>query len=119
MLKFIVLFLISFPALADEWTSADTYREVAFDSILIVDYMQTRWFLKHSEFGYYEVNPLLGNKHPSADRVAIACVATGLLHYGIAKALPQDWRAGFQYVSIGFEGAVVAHNFQIGIKMDF
>jgi hypothetical protein len=102
---------------AAEWTQADTAREVTYQVIAAMDWMQTRTIAKHPK-QWHEYNVVLG-KHPSVDRVNAYFAATVLAHYYISKALPQDWREGWQSVSIGFEGAVVAHNIHVGIQMSF
>jgi hypothetical protein len=113
-----LLFLLSTSfAHAAEWTQADTAREVAYQVVAAMDWAQTRTTAKHPE-QWQELNVVLG-KHPSVDRVNAYFAATGLAHYYISKALPADWRAGWEYLSIGFEGAVVAHNFHLGVRMDF
>jgi len=40
-------------------------------------------------------------------------------HYFISEALPEKYRAPFQWVTIGIEGGAVVHNFSIGISAGF
>lgn len=119
-----LLLLVSIQAQAAEWTQADTAREVTYQVIEAMDWMQTRYLIKHPYAiqnctdPCHEVNRILG-QYPSTDRVNTYFLIVGIAHYAISKALPKNWRTGWQYVSIGFEGAVVARNFHLGIKMDF
>ena len=42
-----------------------------------------------------------------------------LAHVAISDALPSDYRAAWQYVSIGFEAIVVGHNLSLGVGVKF
>lgn len=117
MLKIIFFLLISTTAFADEWTSADTYREGAYQTLAAVDWLQTR-NIARAPTKYYEQNAIL-DSHPSVGRVNGYFALTGLAHYFIADALPEKYRAPFQYVSIGIEVGAVAHNFSIGVSAKF
>lgn len=117
MLKFAIILLITTSsAYADEWTSTDTKREVAYQSLAVVDWLQTRNIARNPD--YWEQNVLLGN-HPSVARVNQYFALTGIAHYFISEALPEKYRAPFQYISIGVEIGAVAHNFSIGITVKF
>ena len=115
-MKFILVAIFIFPSFAhaDEWTSADTYREVAYQSLAAVDWLQTRSIAKDPA-QWCEQNTYLG-KHPSVQSVNRYFALTGLAHVAISKMLPEKYRAPFQYVSIGVEVGAVAHNFSIGIE---
>ena len=111
------VFLLSpMHALADEWTTADTWREAAYLSLLTVDWAQTRNFLRNPDC--YEQNKLLG-QHPEQSHLDAAVIITGLAHVYIASVLPEKYRAPFQYISIGIEGGAVAHNFSLGATVKF
>ena len=132
MLNFIFLSLLSFSAVADEWTTADTSREVTYQVIQAVDWAQTRsivrgqcWYINGDSrnacvggIGRYEMNPILGTR-PSLDRVDIYFVASAVVHYLISDTLPEKYRAPFQYVSIVYEAGVVNRNFHLGIGAKF
>jgi hypothetical protein len=127
----LLLLLLSSPAFAaDPWTTADTWRETAYLVVDAVDWLQTRnmarsnwtarvygdtWYQDHY---ISEVNPIMG-KHPSVKRVDRFFALEMLTHFGFAYALPKDWRAGFQYVSIGVELGFVQHNRTMGISAKF
>ena len=114
-----VLLCFSFNCSADEWSKADTYREATYLTFLAVDWSQTRGQARNHWEGYYEMNPLLGSKSPSIDRVNIVCISTAIAHYYASKTLPEKWRTRFQNVTMGIEGSAVAHNFSIGVKAKF
>ena len=117
MLKlFLIALLLPSFAYAEEWTSADIKREVAYQSIAVVDWLQTRNIARDP--CYYEQNKILGS-HPSIARVNQYFALTGIAHYFVSKALPEKYRIPFQYISIGVEVGAVGHNFSIGINARF
>ncbi len=67
---------------------------------------------------YRELNPLLGNA-PHNGRINEYMLGTALAHAAISAILPETWRARWQWLSISFEGAVVAHNLSIGVHIPF
>ena len=112
-----VMLFISIPAFADDWSSTDTKREAVYLTLHSMDWMQTRYIAKNPS-EYSELNSILG-EHPSVGKVNNYFVATALLHVGAAYILPSEYRKAFQYLTIGMEFGVVAHNYQIGINLDF
>lgn len=130
-LIFALLLLVSISAQADDWSTGDTYRESAFQTLLALDFLQTRNISKSSN--YCGVGKQ--NEHPNCHYVQEmnnylgACPTLGAinryflvgsaLHAGIAYLLPEKYRAPFQYVTIGVEAGYVAHNFSIGIGVKF
>ena len=117
MLKFLLLFCISFHAFADEWTSADTKHELVYLVLHSTDWMQTRYISKNPSY-LYEQNNILG-KHPSIAKVNNYFAATALMHFGVAYLLPREYRRSFQYITMGVEIGAITHNYQIGIKLNF
>ena len=117
MFKFIFLLLVSSSAFADEWTSADTKREAVYLTLHTLDWAQTRNIARNPN-KWTESNVILG-KHPSVPQVDRYFIATGALHLAVAYYLPAEYRKAFQYITIGMEGGMVAHNFSIGLKAEF
>lgn len=117
----LILLLLSSPALAGEWTKADTYREVTYLALHVADWGQTLEIADHPE-KWHEYNPVLGS-HPSRGDVNAYFIATGLLHpvisYGLRKYAPDGWVQAWQYVTIGIEIGAVANNASIGIGFGF
>ncbi len=116
-----LLLLVACPAHADEWTTADTAREVTYLALHVVDWGQTLEVSNHPE-KYHEHNVILG-KHPSRGEVNAYFIATGLLHpvvsYGLRKYTPDGWVQAWQYVTIGIEVGATANNFKLGIGFGF
>lgn len=105
------------PAAARDWSQADQVREGLFLAFSALDWRQTSWIATHGP-RYYERNPLLP-AHPTLGEVNRYFALGAIMHLAIADALPADYRAAFQYVSIGIEGALVARNYRMGIRIEF
>ena len=114
----ILIFILPLPAFADEWTTHDTERESAYIALLVADWAQTRYCIRHPEKGFYEQNALLG-KHPSQGKIDAVVTLSAVGHYYISSILPKEWRKAWQYVTIGIEGSVVVHNWSVGAKVKF
>lgn len=118
MYKFIFLFLLSFNAFAfDEWSEADKTREAVYLALHVIDWGQTRTIAKNPD-KYYEYNSIIGT-HPTTGRVDGYMATSALLHVAIAAVLPSEYRAPFQYFTIGFKSSLVYHNFEAGINVSF
>ena len=115
---FKIIFFLLFPsiAFADQWTSADTYREITYQTFAAIDWIQTRHIAQNSD--YWEQNVILGN-HPSVAKVNQYFAVTGVAHYLISKALPEKYRTPFQYITVGIEIGAVSHNFSIGLRIGY
>lgn len=113
----IIAFMFAVPCQAQEWTPTDTAYEAAYLVLHTADWAQTRYIAAHPE-QFNEDNKILGN-NPSDSEVNRYFILTGLLHAGIAYALPERWRRGFQIVTIGIEAGVVSNNYQIGVQLKF
>lgn len=112
-----LLLLLACPSHAGEWTKADTAREVAYLALHVVDWNQTLYIVDHPR-EFHECNPILGS-HPSRGEVNGYFIATGLLHplvsYGLKKYAPPGWSEAWQYITIGVELGITAHNASVGI----
>src|SRR6266700_5383697 len=102
---------------APEWSKADVGRELAFGTLLAVDWAQTREIAAHPE-RYDERNPVIG-EHPSSGRVDAYMLAAGALHLGIANLLSGDWRSAWQWGGIVIEAGAIGSNYLIGIGVPF
>lgn len=109
--------LVPSAATADDWTRADTAREITYQLIAAADWAQTRSIAKPNS-GFDETNPFLGAK-PSAAHVNKWFAAGAVAHAAVSYALPADWRRWWQWASISFEGGYVAHNARLGVKIDW
>lgn len=114
----LALLLVSSSAFADEWTDADTKREVVFLGLRTFTYLQTYTTAKDGwKNGLHEQNKLLG-KYPHQDRVTAYFAVHSLVHFGVSYLLPADWRQGFQYITIGEVGSSAIGNHANGIRLN-
>ncbi len=127
----LLLLIFCGPVHADEWTSGDTWREAAFQSLWAIDLLQTHQIVKnetpvitYSTVGgivykttsyNFEQNPLLGS-NPTMGAVNRFFLAGSVLHAGISALLPAKYRPPFQYLTIVIEARTVAHNLSIGLR---
>jgi len=102
------------------WTKANTIIEGVNVTTRILDYKQTRQFLKPEmrARGYYEANPALG-KYPSKSRLINAGVAYSAVVAGIAYCLKPQSRKTWQAISLILSSVFVFHNQQAGFKVNF
>lgn len=114
---FVFVFLFVLPCQADEWTDTDTAYEAVYLIVHTIDWSQSRYGASHPE-QFTEANQILG-KYPTDSEVNRYFIATGLLHVGIAYALPSEWRRRFQIFTIVLETGVNSRNYQLGVKLKF
>ena len=92
----------------------DTLDAAVYTS-LAVDAMQTRYIGKNCN-EYRETNPILG-ECPNTSRVVTYFIASGLAYTGIKFMLPEKYKDQFSWLVLGVEVGAIAHNFNIGIKL--
>jgi hypothetical protein len=128
----IALLLTSPTVFADggDWSTDDTYRQIAVTALSVADWSQTRYMAKNpcaregggtactDPFGEEGLaRPFIG-AHPSVGKVnsyfAISIIANTAINY----MLPSEWRARLQYAEIVVEAGTVRRNY-IGIKYGF
>ena len=144
-MKALLLTFLLFPFTAHAfapWSKQDIYREATYDGLTLIDTLQTHVIAASCRDNrvpmfphqgptfvnsgtervtgpcYHELNPLLGNA-PHNGRINEYMLGTALAHAAISAILPETWRARWQWLSISFEGAVVAHNLSIGVHIPF
>jgi hypothetical protein len=98
----------------EDWTKADTAREVVRATLEVIDWGQTLAIVDNPQ--YHETNFLLGN-HPSRSRVNSYFLAGTVLHPFVAGMLRKPYRTWFQHLSIGLSGYCVINNHAIGLRM--
>ena len=94
---FILAVLASSSANADEWTRADTWREVTYQVANVMDAYQTSRFQYRA--GIEEVNPFTRSiigPEPSTRDCAMYFATLGISHYLISRALPAKLRPYWQ-----------------------
>lgn len=103
---------------AHAWSEADTKRETTYLILHAIDWVQTLDISGQCPDRFVETNPILG-ECPSRGEVNRYFLLTGIAHYGVARLLPPKQRRWFQYITIGIEAGVVAHNLNIGLHVRF
>lgn len=99
------------------WVKEDTFREITWQIIHVVDWGQTLEIARHPQ-NYYEKNPFFG-KHPSVGRVNSYMAAGAVAHAVISYVLPPKYRKWWQYSTIVLSGGCVINNFSLGIGVKF
>ena len=127
-MRYMILFLLSFPALA--WDDTDRILGAAAVATLAYDWGQTRWASKYpcgNPVSAYCPDPYRESglaKHVigstptpgQVDRYFATCIVGTLL---IAEWLPSSKRKIFLGTITAVELVVIRHNRQIGIQMQF
>lgn len=116
-MRFLLLFLFLIPTAQAQWSTADKTRQTAYTVLHIADWGQTR-YISQSEWFREAYNPILGS-HPSTSKVDNYFFWTLMIHYGVAHALPSEYRRAFQYLTIGVQGIIVTQNNAVGIRFSF
>ena len=112
-----VLTLCSTIVSAEDWSSADTYRQAIVTALIAADWAQTRWIATHPR-NARDLNPILG-EHPSLGKVNAYFATFTVAHAAVSAALPVRYRAPWQYVWIGYEWSAVHRNYLAGMRMNF
>jgi len=105
------------------WTKTDIALQGTLAGLQIVDWAQTRWFIKHPDYlgpGRHttESNPFLG-ENPSVGKVNNFIAASIIGHAVISHYLPSDYRTVWQGLWIVIEFDAVNHNRMAGVKLSF
>ena len=116
---FALLLLSSSAFAADEWTTGDTYCEVTFQVLNVIDWGQTRYIAKNLDRYYEKESAWLIGTDPSTEAVDTFMLLTAVLHPVVSYVLPRGWRDTWQYVTIGMKLNNTIGNAQIGIKVSF
>lgn len=100
----------------DAWTTGDTVRESVVVGELGADWLQTLQIENYPD--RHELNRMLPRR-PSRATVNAYFLASIGVHVLIADLLPRKWREAYQYLAIGFEASIIAHNYHVGISVKF
>lgn len=117
---FLALVLPWPPVYAENWTTADTWRESAFQVVNLIDWGQTLDISADCQAGgtKYEMNPALPTCPSRGEVNRHFAVAAGL-HLLASAWIPARYRSPWQYITLGTSGAIVLHNHHIGLKVSF
>ena len=115
-----ILLCISFDVNAgwQDWTPEQRQWYVASNVLLVADWSTTRDMTRRYNEGYRELNPVLGPK-PSTDKLDLYFVTVLIGHYFLTDYLRGRDREIYLYTITGIEGAAVANNLNIGLRLRF
>lgn len=104
----------------EDWTRADTARQVAYTALHIIDISQTVQIAKNPD-NFKEIGLLkfYSGEHPSEQQVYEFGITTLILQTAIPAMLKSKYRRIYQWFWIGAEGGNVARNFSIGLHGSF
>lgn len=88
-------------------------REFGVWSVMARDYDTTMDIGDHK--GLHETNKIMG-RHPSDQRILTYFISLGIIHGGIAYALPEEFSKIFQSVYIYDHAKAVINNEKLGLK---
>ena len=119
LLSFIIILALPNLSLAwkDDWTKADTIREVAWQVIHVIDWGQTLEIARQPD-KFYELNPIMG-KHPSVGKVNAYMAISAITHAGISYVLPKKYRVYYQWITFSVSSACIINNFNVGLRVKF
>ena len=87
---------------------------IAYNVVSAVDYFQTREIQSNPR--YRELNPLIGD---SETEILGYFVGKSILHYGVTRILPEQYREAWLGISIVPIIGAVHNNHSIGVNMKF
>ena len=102
---------------ADEWTRADTGRQVAYTALLGLDMATTLDIKNHDDTHESGIitRQILGRNPETLPTVGYFA-AVGVLNYAVARNLPSKYRKPFQILTSVLAGGHVIHNWRIGLR---
>jgi hypothetical protein len=115
-MKTLIVLLLCLSA-CSTWKTQDILREVAWQTVHVIDWGQTLEIARHPE-DYHEINPIMG-KHPSVGNVNVYMGLSSIGHLAVSYVLPPKIRPYWQYLTIVTSGACVINNFNIGLGVKF
>ena len=95
----------------EDWSPADTRRQLAATALIVVDGLQTAEFAGDPRWS--EGNPVaraIVGADPSAEAALAGAAAWALTNYVVARRLTPEWRRRLQWLTIGGHGLAVLYN---------
>jgi len=123
MYVLILTFSLSVPMAcrADDWSKADTTRQMVYTALMTVDMLTTMDISNHDDIQEAGVatRQILGDNPETLPTIGyFAAVAT--LNYYVAKNLPAGkWRTGWQTGSSVLAGSYVINNWRLGLRPEW
>ena len=102
----------------EDWTAEQKKWYVASNIMLVADWTTTRDLTRRYDEGYRELNPVLGSR-PSTQKVDLYFVSYLIGHYFLTDYLQGRNREIYLYTITGVEGAAVANNLNVGLRLRF
>lgn len=100
------------------YSTGDIYREIAVQTLNIMDYASTDKILGDHPTLVMEANPLLGSD-PGRNKLMAVGIGTGLLHGIVNHYLPARYRPYWQWPFIIIKAGVVGNNYHINAGIQF
>lgn len=107
---------------SDKWSLQDTILEGTFMSLVLIDVMQTRYFLDmppkyitkdgKDYIQTHEENNIFMGEYPSKTKLYLLSSSGIILHLGISYIIPKPYRNIWQSVWIGMRIKNIYHNYQ-------
>lgn len=101
---------------SQDWTRADTYREVTWQIVNAADGYTTAQIRKSSSV--IERQPvtraILGDE-PETGETVLYFTSLGVSHWLVSRMLPSKWRRWWQGGTLVYSGAMVINNCEVGL----
>jgi len=117
----LILLAISNSVSADDWSKADTTRQMVYTALLTVDALTTIDIGNHDEIQEAAVatRQILGHNPEALPTIGYFTVV-GIANYYVAKSLPAGkWRTSWQTGSAILSGSYVLNNWRLGLRPTF
>ncbi len=114
-LSLIIIILSATTAQASDMRDEDWMRTYIFTGTVVADLVTTRMLLDN---GGIERNPVLG-KRPSNQMLVTAGALAIAIHVALVEYMPLQWRAPFQWFTIGMESGFALHNLRVAGVINF
>ena len=122
------MLLIGTQAFAGDWTSKNTATEIVWQAVNVIDWGQTLdiadkcrkpyVILRGHKVRISESNDRLG-KCPTFSAVNKHFIWNSISHFGISYLLPNKYRVGYQWLTIGYGIHIIQGNAHVGIRVRF
>ncbi len=101
-----------------DWTEEQRRWYMAANIVTLADWATTRDMTRRYNEGYRELNPILGSR-PSTSRLDLYFVTVLIGHYFVTDYFKGRDREIYLYTITAVEGAAVANNLNIGLRLRF
>lgn len=122
MKKIILTILLFFSTAVNagwqDWTDEHRRWYVASNVLLLADWSTTRDMTRRYDEGYREMNPILGSR-PSTQKLDLYFITVLIGHYFVTDYFKGRDREIYLYSVSAVEGAAVANNLNIGLRLRF